>query len=116
MPAFWDTPDAPWLPILVIHISSHVKTRQIQSYKFWKIAKNAYFKILQETLHVTHFLNLLDKMYKYEIDPTRTGGATEQARDAGQTDGQTDRRMDGVKPIYPPNNFIVQGGYNQPFQ
>ena len=33
-PAFWDTPAAPWLPILGIQIRSHVKTRQSQSYKF----------------------------------------------------------------------------------
>ena len=33
-PAFWDTPIAPWLPILVIHIRSQVKTRQSRSYKF----------------------------------------------------------------------------------
>ena len=26
-PVFWDTPAAPWLPILVIHIRSHVITR-----------------------------------------------------------------------------------------
>ena len=30
-------PTAPWLPILVIHIRSQVKTRQCQSYKFKKI-------------------------------------------------------------------------------
>ena len=65
--------------------------------------------MLQETLHATHILKLLSKMYKYEMNPTRTVGATEQTRDAermdGQTDGRTDgwmdRRMDGVKPIYP---------------
>ena len=33
------TPATPWLPILVIHIRSHVKTTQSQSYKFLKIAK-----------------------------------------------------------------------------
>ena len=33
-------------------------------------------------------------MYKYEMDPTRTIGATEWTRDAGQTDGQTDGRTD----------------------
>ena len=33
-------PATPWLPILVIHIRSQVKTRQSQSYKFKKIAKN----------------------------------------------------------------------------
>ena len=100
-------PDAPWLPILVIHISSKVKTRQ--TYKFWKIAKSLSFKMLQETLHMTHILKLLSNMYKYEMNPTRTVGATERTRDAermdGQTDGQTDgwmdRQTDGVKPIYP---------------
>ena len=37
---------------------------------------------------------MLDKMYKYEMDPTKTVGVTEWTRDAGQTDGQTDRRTD----------------------
>ena len=43
MPAFWDTPITPWLPILVIQIRSQVKTRQSQSYKFKKIPKNQKF-------------------------------------------------------------------------
>ena len=33
-------------------------------------------------------------MYKYEMDPTRTVGATEQTRDARQTDGRTDGQTD----------------------
>ena len=53
--------------------------------------------MLQKTLHATHLLKLLDKMYKYEIDPTRTVGATERTRN----DGRTDWGTDGVKPIYP---------------
>ena len=76
-------PAAPWLPILVIHIRSQVKTRQSQSYKFFKIAKNSNFEILQEYLHVTHLLKLLDKMYKYEMDPTRIVDATERTWDVG---------------------------------
>ena len=36
-------------------------------------------------------------MYKCEVDPTRTVGATERTRDVGRTNGRTD----GVKPIYP---------------
>ena len=103
MPAFWDTPATPWLSMLVIHIRSQVKT----------IAKNAYFEILQRTLHVTHLLKLLGKMYKYEIDPTRTVGTTERMRDGwtdGQTDERTDRRMDGQSETnIPPNNFVVWG-------
>ena len=89
MPAFWDTPCRPWLPILVIHMRSQVKRRQ--SYKFLKIAKNSILDILQVTLHVIHLLNFLDEMYKYEMDPTRTVGTTERTRDAGQMDGETDK-------------------------
>ena len=45
-------------------------------------------QILQETLHATHLPKLLDKMDKYEMDPTTTVEATERTRDAGRTDGQ----------------------------
>ena len=70
-----------------------------------------HFEISQETLHTTHLLKLLDKMYKYEMDSTRTVGATEQTQDAGRTqdgrgtDGQTDARSDTNMP---PNNFVVR--------
>ena len=74
----------------MIHIKSQVKTRQSQSYKFKKIAKNTNFEILLETLHATHLLKLLDKMYTYEMDPTKTVGATERTRDAGRMDGRTE--------------------------
>ena len=43
-------------------------------------------------------------MYKYEMDPTRTVGATERTRDAGQTDGETNGRSETN---IPPNNFVV---------
>ena len=77
-----------------IHIRSQVKIRQSQSYNFEKLPK---IQILQETLHTTHLLKLLDKMYKYEMDPTRTVGITELTRDVGQTDGQSE----------PPHNIFV---------
>ena len=38
------------------------KKKQGQSYKFKKIAKNSNYNVLQETLHVTQILKLLDKM------------------------------------------------------
>ena len=60
-------------------------------------------QILQETLQATHLLKLLDKMHKYEMDPTRTVGATERTRDAGRTDGRTEWNQ------YTPNNFVVCG-------
>ena len=61
---------------------------------------------MQETLHTTHLLKLLDKMHKYEMDPIRTVGATEQTRDAGRMDGRTEWNQ------YTPNNFVVRG-YNK---
>ena len=56
---------------------------------------------MQEILHTTHLLKLLDKMYKYEMNPTD-----------GETDGQTDGQMDGVKPIYPATTSLC-GGYTK---
>ena len=76
-----------------------------QSYKIKKIDKNSNFEILQETLHTTHILKLLGKMYIYQMDPTRTVGATELIRDGGRTDGRTD----GVKPIYQKNIWLCWG-------
>ena len=52
-----------------------------------------------------HLLKLLDKMYRYEMDPTRTVGATEWTRNVGRRDGGTD----GVKLIYPPTNLLSEG-------
>ena len=62
-----------------------------------------------ETLHATHLLKLLGKMYKYEMDPIRTVGATERTCDAGRTrDGQMDGRTDGRSETnIPPNKFVV---------
>ena len=45
---------------------------------------------------------MLDKMYKYEIDPTKTVGATERTWDAGRTDGRSETNI-------PPNNFVGRG-------
>ena len=97
-------PTTTWLPILVIHIRSQVKTRQSQSYKLKKNAKNSKFAILQQTLHTKHLLKLLGKMYEYEMDPTRTVGATERTRDAGRMDGQSETN------ILPTTSLCV--GYN----
>ena len=65
---------------------------------------------MQEILHTTHLLLLLDKMCKYEMDPTRTVVATERTQDAGRTDGRTDGRPDRRREwnqYTPPNNFVV---------
>ena len=85
----------------MIHIRSQVKTRQSQSDKFYKNAKNLNFEILQETLHVTYLLKLRGKIM----------------RDGCGTDaGGTDRWTDGWSETYiPPNNFVARGGYNNVF-
>ena len=78
-------------------IPSQNKTKsKLKKFKFWKFSK--------KTLHATHLLKLLDKMYKYEKDPTRTVGATGRTRDAGGMDRQTD----GVKPIYLPTTSLYK--------
>ena len=71
----------------MIHIRSIVKTDKVKVTNFKKIAKNS--EILQVSLHMTHLLKLLDKIYKYEMDPTRTVGATERT-----WHGRTDRRTE----------------------
>ena len=45
-------------------------------------------------------------MYEYEMDPTRTVGATERTPDVGRTDGLTDGRSETN---IPPNNFLLWG-------
>ena len=49
---------------------------------------------MQNNLHATNHLKVLDKMYTYEMDSTETVGVTEQTRDAGRTDGRTEGRTE----------------------
>ena len=53
------------------------------------------FKIFQETQHATHLLKLVDKMCKYEMDPTSIVEDTERTRFCPQTDRRTDGQTDG---------------------
>ena len=88
-----------------------VKTRQSQSYKFKKIAKNLNFQILQETLYASHLLKLFDRMCKYEMDPIRTVGVTEWTRDAGRTDGRTDGQTEWNQ-YTPPTTSLYNDDWN----
>ena len=47
-------------------------------------------------------------MYNYEMDTTRTLGATEQTRDVGRMDGRTDGQSETN---ISPNNFIMRRVY-----
>ena len=82
-------PPPPWLSILVFTSDPKSKQEKVKITNY-KNAKNSNLEILQETLHATHLLMLLDKMYECKIDATRTVGAAERARDAGRTDRRTD--------------------------
>ena len=83
--------------------SHHIQSQNKAKSKL-KILKNCQKYKFCDT-HATHLLNLLDKMYKYEMDPTKTVGATELTRDAGRTDGQMDGQTDGrSETSIPPNN------------
>ena len=72
-----------------------------------KIAENSNFEILQATLHVAHLLKFF-KMYKYEMDPTKTLGATAQTWDVGQTDGRRDGQTEWNQ--YTPQQLRCVGG------
>ena len=88
-------------------IQSQNKTSQ--SYKFKEFAKISIFLILKQTLHVTHLLKLLDKMCKYEMDPTSIVEDTERKRFCLQTDRRTDGRSETSIPPFQP---CWSGGYN----
>ena len=54
-----------------------------------RICHNFIFLILKQTTHVTHLLKLLDKMCKYEMDPTSIVEDLERTRFCPETDGRT---------------------------
>ena len=109
-----DTPATPWLPILLIHIGSQVKTGQSKSYQFKEFAKSSNFLIMKTTSHATHLLKLLDKMCKYKMDLVSIED-TEQTRFCPQTDRQTDRWTQGETSI-PPFQLHWSRGYNDALQ
>ena len=53
--------------------------KNYQQFKFWNFARNFICDTPSE---------VVDKMYKYKMDPTRTVGTTERTQDAGRTDGR----------------------------
>ena len=49
---------------------------------------------MQKHLQATHLLNMLDKMYKYEMDPVSIVEDTERTRFHLQMDGKMDGHTD----------------------
>ena len=93
-PAFWDTPTAPWLPILVKKTKSKWQTwKKCQKYKFGNFPRNV-------------------KRYTSEVDSIIDIKWAQPELKALQN-GRTDRRTDGrsetnIPPPPPPNNFVVR--------
>ena len=54
-------------------------------------------------------MKLLDKMYKYEMDPTRTVGTTERTRDGGRMDRRSETG------IAPQQHRCAEGIITTPF-
>ena len=79
IPAFWGYPTAPWLPILLYHIGSQVKTRQSQSYKFKEFAKTSIFLILKKCFWKIQSGH--DSVHRWTDGPM-------DGRTVGRTDGQ----------------------------
>ena len=106
MPAFWEYPPLPhdYLPILVIHIRSKVKTRQSEGYKIKEFAKISNLWIIIIVVYLTHLLKLLDKIRKYKMDPAGIVEDTEQTQFCLQTDRRTDRWTRWNQ--YTPFNFV----------
>ena len=66
---------------MIIHTSDlhqNAKQHKVKATNLKKLPKIQILKFCKSIGHATHLLKLLDKMYKYEMDPTRTVGATEQ--------------------------------------
>ena len=97
-------PATQWLPKLVIHFRSQSKQDKVKGTKKKKNAKNSNFeKKIQAILHATQLLKLLDKMYKYEMDPEKIC-----RRYRADTGCGTDERMDRRSETNIPNkNFVV---------
>ena len=65
--------------------------------------------MVQKSQHATHLQKLVDKMWKYEMDPASIVNNTEQTQFCPQTNRWTDGWTYKVKPVYP-LNFIEAWG------
>ena len=109
-PAFWGYPppphDYPYHRVILnpkskedkVKVTNLKNSPKFQIYEFWKKA-----------LQATHFLKLLDKMCKYEMDPMSIVEDTEWTRFCPQTDRRTDGQGDTS---IPPFQLRWSGGYN----
>ena len=93
------------MPILLSYIGPQVKKRQSRSYKFKEFTKISDFWVQKQILHTTHFLQLLDKMCKHEMDPTII---VEDLTDI--TPPQSPLHLSTSETSMPPFNFVEAEG------
>ena len=92
-PAFWGYPPAPHdYSFYLVILDPKSKEDKVKVTNLKNLPK---FQILTQTLHVTHLMKLLDKICKYEMDPTSIVEDTEWTRFCPQTDWQMGGRTDG---------------------
>ena len=103
--------DTPHRPMITHTIDSYwIPSQTKQSYKFQEFAKTSNVWILTKSLHVTHLLQLLDKMCKCEMDPASIVEDTDRTWFCPQTDEQTDRQPENIMPPEPQVGGIKMGG------
>ena len=85
-------------------IPSQKKTKSTL-HMFKEFAKISNFSILKQSLHATHLQTLLDKMCKYEMDPTSIVEDTEQTRFCPQRRTRWNQ--------YTPLSTSLKQGYNK---
>ena len=101
-PAFWGYPPPPHdYPYHWVILDPKSKEDKV---KVTNLKNSPKFQILKRALHTTHFLELLDNMCKYEMDPMSIVEDTERTRLCPQTDK--------VIPVYPTFQLRWSGGYN----
>ena len=108
-PAFWDTPRRP----MITHTkdSHQIPSQNNTKSKLQILKKLPKFQMLKfcKKLYMRHtfwscFIRCINmKWIQPDLQKLQSGHGM---RDGRGTDGRTDRRTDGVKPIYPPNNFV----------
>ena len=108
-PAFWGYPPPPHdYPHYWVISDPKSKEDEVKVTNLKNLPKYLILKFLNR-LYTPYLLKLLDKMCKYEIDPTSIVEDTEWTRFCPQTDSRTDGQTDKVKPVYPPFNFVEVG-------
>ena len=92
----------------ICHIQKRAE-HDVQSLNWKKLSKNFNFRTVQNNLN----LEWIDKVCKYEMDPTSNMGDTERTKFGLQTDGEMNRRMDGQSETSIPLSTLLKRQINK---